>query len=173
MTTRLDDGPEFEPDDPLTVILRPTTDHLSPPPGQYEAIRRTATRRRLLRTAGGVGLACATAALIALPLHLAARETPAPPTVPLAPPTKSARTTSPTSTATPEPISPEPTTSPSITEAPRPSSPTRQSPQKENSRPPSSPAAPTRVPTATPTSPRDEPSKSRAGITAEPERNPQ
>ncbi|MDW6060091.1 hypothetical protein SAZ11_21350 [Streptomyces sp. FXJ1.4098] len=32
MTTRLDDGSEYEPDDPLTVILRPTTDHLGPPP---------------------------------------------------------------------------------------------------------------------------------------------
>ncbi|WP_409471025.1 hypothetical protein [Streptomyces sp. HC307] len=88
MTTRFDDGPEFDPHDPLAVILRPPSDHLGPPPGRYEAIRRTAARRRLLRTAAGVGVSCAVAALIALPLHLAAPETPRPPTVPLAPPTR-------------------------------------------------------------------------------------
>ncbi|MDI9889181.1 hypothetical protein QMZ92_33820 [Streptomyces sp. HNM0645] len=103
MTTRFDDGPDFGPDDPLSVILRPTPDHLGPPPGRYEAIRRTATRRRVLRAAVGVGLASAVAALIALPLHLTAPGTPTSPTVPLAPLPAS----SPTPPATP-PTSPHP-----------------------------------------------------------------
>ncbi|MCQ8834300.1 hypothetical protein NQU54_35920 [Streptomyces samsunensis] len=78
---------EPSPEDPLAVILRPTSDHLGPPPGRYEAIRRAAARRKLLRTAAGVGVSCAVAALIALPLRMTAPETPARPTVPLAPPT--------------------------------------------------------------------------------------
>ncbi|MDX2766367.1 hypothetical protein [Streptomyces europaeiscabiei] len=45
MITRPDEGPDFEPDDPLTVILRPPADRLGPPPGRYETIRRTAVRR--------------------------------------------------------------------------------------------------------------------------------
>ncbi|MFE5160916.1 hypothetical protein ACFRNT_20785 [Streptomyces sp. NPDC056697] len=95
MTPHFDDGPELEPDDPLAVILRPTSDYLGPPPGRYEAIRRAAARRRLLRTAAGVGVSCAVAALIALPLRLTAHETPARPTVPLAPPPPTGRTTPP------------------------------------------------------------------------------
>lgn len=162
MTTRLDDGPEFEPDDPLTVILRPTSDRLAPPPGRYEAIRRTAARRRLLRTAAGVGVSCAVAALVALPLHLATRETPAPPTVPLAPPA-SGRTASPTPSTTPTPSpSPEHVT-------PRPT----QRPQSNIPGAPSDRADPTRVPVR-PTTPMDEPSKRRAAATAatEPESEP-
>ncbi|MER8159801.1 hypothetical protein [Streptomyces sp. NPDC094472] len=95
MTPHFDDGPELEPDDPLAVILRPTSDYLGPPPGRYEAIRRAAARRRLLRTAAGVGVSCAVAALIALPLRLTAPETPARPTVPLAPPPATGRTAPP------------------------------------------------------------------------------
>ncbi|MDX2828369.1 hypothetical protein PV416_46835, partial [Streptomyces ipomoeae] len=69
MITRPDDGPEFEADDPLAVLLRPPADHLGPPPGRYEAIRRTASRRRLLRAAAGAATACAVAALVALPVY--------------------------------------------------------------------------------------------------------
>ncbi|MER8066892.1 hypothetical protein ABTZ59_01045 [Streptomyces sp. NPDC094034] len=86
MTTRFDDGPEFEPDDPLAVILRSSSDTLGPPVGRYEAIRRAAARRRLLRTASRVGVACVVAALIVVPLRLAAPGSPASPTAPLAPP---------------------------------------------------------------------------------------
>ncbi|MEV6420579.1 hypothetical protein [Streptomyces sp. NPDC051662] len=101
MTTRFDDGPEFEPDDPLAVILRPSSDSLGPPAGRYEAIRRAAARRRLLRTASRVGMACVVAALIVLPLRLAAPESPASPTVPLAPPTVRGPSTPPPSQAPP------------------------------------------------------------------------
>lgn len=76
-------------EDPLAVILRPFSDRadlLGPPPGRYEAIRRTAARRRLLRAAIGAALTCAVAVLVALPLRLGAAEGPASPTVPLAPP---------------------------------------------------------------------------------------
>ncbi|MGC3002009.1 hypothetical protein ACPF8X_27450, partial [Streptomyces sp. G35A] len=61
MTTRLENDPEFgrEDDDPLLIVLRPDAGHLGPPPGRYEAIRRAASRRRLLRAATG---AAATAA---------------------------------------------------------------------------------------------------------------
>ncbi|MGW3728216.1 hypothetical protein [Streptomyces sp. NPDC000851] len=149
MTTRFDDGPEFDPDDPLAVLLRPPSDHLGPPPGRYEAIRRAATRRRLLRTAAGVGVSCAVAALIALPLHLATPETPRSPTVPLAPPPASGPATPPPSTpspsrtpsARPEPATPRPTTSPLPDE---PGTPT-------------SPALPTQEPSVTPTAARVEP----------------
>jgi len=106
LSTRFDDDPEFAPDDPLVVLLRPAADHLGPPPGRYEAIRRTAARRRLLRAAAGVGLSCVVAVLIALPLHLVTPKTPAPPAVPLAPPPAG----SPAGTPTP-PTSPAPVTS--------------------------------------------------------------
>ncbi|EFL33552.1 predicted protein [Streptomyces viridochromogenes DSM 40736] len=101
MTTRLDDdGPEFGSDDPLAVILRPSSpDYLSAPSGHYEAIRRRATRRRLLRTAAGAGLLCATAALLALPLRLTSPEPPGSPTIPMAPPSR---------TTAPPPSSPSP-----------------------------------------------------------------
>ncbi|MFE2039347.1 hypothetical protein ACFXAZ_00180 [Streptomyces sp. NPDC059477] len=75
-------------DDPLAVILRPAAgDRLAPPPGRYETIRRGAARRRMLRVAAGAGLACAVAALIALPVYQRTiPDTPRQPTVPLAPP---------------------------------------------------------------------------------------
>ncbi|AGP53381.1 hypothetical protein [Streptomyces rapamycinicus] len=117
MTPRCDDGPEHigperEPDDPLAVILRPPSDYLGPPPGRYEAVRRAAVRRKLLRTAAGVGVSCAVAALIALPLRAAAPEPPARPTVPLAPPPATGRTTPPLPSdsggpsASPSPLAP-------------------------------------------------------------------
>ncbi|MEU1520042.1 hypothetical protein ABZ490_49370 [Streptomyces sp. NPDC005811] len=94
-----DDGPDLDrpdPDDPLTVILRPAAGHLAPPPGRYEQIRRGASRRRLLRTAAGVGATCAVAALaVLLPLRLTAHDAPARPTVPLAPPPASSPSTGP------------------------------------------------------------------------------
>ncbi|MEY9992881.1 hypothetical protein ABIE67_004913 [Streptomyces sp. V4I8] len=71
MTTRFDDDaddPELSPDDPLAVILRPPSDHLAPPPGSYDAIRRRATRRRVIRAAIGTAVTCAAALLVALPL---------------------------------------------------------------------------------------------------------
>ncbi|MGW1635182.1 hypothetical protein ACWCPU_38665, partial [Streptomyces anthocyanicus] len=52
MTTRLEDEMDesgSDRDDPLLVVLRPGADFLGPPPGRYEAIRRAASRRRLLR----------------------------------------------------------------------------------------------------------------------------
>ncbi|MYR46134.1 hypothetical protein GTW67_29825, partial [Streptomyces sp. SID5910] len=65
MTTRFEgdpDGPESahdDPHDPLLVVLRPGPDYLGPPPGRYEAIRRSASRRRLLRAAAGAAATCA------------------------------------------------------------------------------------------------------------------
>ncbi|MDT0549221.1 MULTISPECIES: hypothetical protein [Streptomyces] len=160
MTTRLDDGPEFEPDDPLAVILRPASDRLAPPPGRYEAIRRTATRRRVLRTAAGVGVSCAVAALVALPLHLATRESPAPPSVPLAPPA-SGRTASPAPPATPTPSSSPERVTPRPTQRPQSNTP-------GTTATPSGRADPTRAPVL-PTTPLDEPSKRRTSTAAEPE----
>ncbi|MFE5139215.1 hypothetical protein ACFRDV_16325 [Streptomyces fagopyri] len=114
MITRPDDGPDPEADDPLAVILRPSSDYLGPPTGRYEAIRRGAARRRLLRAAAGVGLTCAVAALVALPLRMAAPDAPVSPTVPLAPPPASG----PTARSTPPPA-PDPSASPrSVTPRP-------------------------------------------------------
>ncbi|MFC8096788.1 hypothetical protein [Streptomyces sp. NPDC057301] len=93
MTTRLDDDPgdgRSHPDDPLAVLLRSSSpDYLGAPAGQFETVRRKAARRRLLRTAAGAGVCCAVAALVALPLRLAAPDAPATPTVPMAPPATS------------------------------------------------------------------------------------
>ncbi|MFH9856244.1 hypothetical protein ACH4NV_06895 [Streptomyces althioticus] len=87
MITHADEGPEFEPDDPLAELLRPTSEHLGPPPGGFETIRRRAARRRLVRTTVGAGLMCAVALLVALPLQNATTsDRPVTPTVPLAPP---------------------------------------------------------------------------------------
>ncbi|WP_405829693.1 hypothetical protein [Streptomyces sp. NBC_01176] len=119
MITRPDDGPDFEPDDPLAVILRPSSDYLGPPAGRYEAIRRGAARRRLLRAAAGAGLTCAVAALVALPLRMTAPGTPVSPSVPLAPPPAS----SPPPRSTP-PTAPGPSASPSSV-TPRPGGRTR------------------------------------------------
>ncbi|MGA5877722.1 hypothetical protein ACPC3D_18155 [Streptomyces cellulosae] len=108
MITHADEGPEFEPDDPLAELLRPTSDHLGPPPGRFETIRRRAARRRLVRTTVGAGLTCAVALLVALPLQNATTtsDRPVSPTVPLAPPPL---TGSPT---------PHPTTDPTVTAEP-------------------------------------------------------
>ncbi|MEV7789508.1 hypothetical protein AB0O72_29620 [Streptomyces sp. NPDC088106] len=132
MITRPDEDPEFGADDPLAVILRPASDYLGPPPGRFEAIRRGAARRRLVRTVAGVGLACAAGVLIALPLQNASTaDKPASPTVPLAPPPVSDRPSpmpspsvppapadspSEPSTATGSPVTPVP--APSATDSP-------------------------------------------------------
>ncbi|WP_326720388.1 hypothetical protein OHT59_13520 [Streptomyces sp. NBC_00243] len=151
MITHSDQGPDFDPDDPLAVILRPASDYLGPPPGRYEAIRRGAARRRLLRAAAGIGLSCAVAAIVTLPIVLATPEVPVSPTVPLAPPPASSppATTSPTPTtvpstaptpsATPGPVDSRPTEgsrtpssrSPSSTQAPSAASETPNSPAAE------------------------------------------
>jgi hypothetical protein len=115
LITHSDDGPELEPDDPLAVILRPPSDHLGPPAGRYEAIRRRASRRRLLRATAGAALTCGVAALIVLPLRWSAPEAPATPTVPLAPPPATSPSTVPTPTATPEPVRPSPSMAPRTT----------------------------------------------------------
>ncbi|WP_095757074.1 hypothetical protein [Streptomyces xinghaiensis] len=161
MTTRFDDGPEpeppFEPDDPLAVILRPASDRLGPPPGRYEAIRRAASRRRLLRTAAGAGLSAAVAALVALPFYLASPGAPATPTVPQAPPPTHGRVTP----STP-PAEPTPSTAPE-TPGLVPSG----SPRPEESRPPTGPGTATREPAdtwATPTP--TEPPANRTGTSA-------
>ncbi|MFD8422061.1 hypothetical protein [Streptomyces sp. NPDC059466] len=120
MITHPDDGPGTEPDDPLAVILRPSSDYLGPPAGRYEAIRRGAARRRLLRAAAGAGLTCAVAALVALPLRMTAPDAPVAPTVPLAPPPP---TSGPTPRGTP-PTAPGPSASPSSA-TPRPGGQTR------------------------------------------------
>ncbi|MFH0172978.1 hypothetical protein ACIA6D_18835 [Streptomyces cacaoi] len=105
-----DDGPDLDPDDPLTVILGPVPGHLGPPPGRYEEIRRGAIRRRLLRTAAGVGATCGIAALaVLLPLHLTASDAPARPAVPLAPPPVSGPSTVPPPSPSPVPATELPT----------------------------------------------------------------
>ncbi|MFC8390504.1 hypothetical protein [Streptomyces sp. NPDC057238] len=109
MITRSDDGPEFEPDDPLAVILRPTSDYLGPPPGRYEQIRRGAARRRLVRAAVGAGLTCAVAVLVVLPLQSSTPGDPVSPSVPLAPPPVSSPSATPTPSVSPEPAEAHPT----------------------------------------------------------------
>ncbi|MEU9915836.1 hypothetical protein [Streptomyces sp. NPDC051001] len=101
MITRPDDDPDLDPDDPLTVLLRPPADHLGPPAGRYEAIRRGAARRKLLRAAAGTAVVCGLAAAVLLPLRLTTSEAPATPTVPLAPPPASSSRTAPPSTPPP------------------------------------------------------------------------
>ncbi|GAB3169176.1 hypothetical protein [Streptomyces incanus] len=111
MITHSDDGPDFEPDDPLAVILRPASDYLGPPAGRYEEIRRAAARRRLVRAAVGAGVSCAVAALVALvvlPLQPAVSDKPVSPTIPLAPPPVSSPPPGPAPSAIPQPISPRP-----------------------------------------------------------------
>ncbi|MET8897484.1 hypothetical protein [Streptomyces albogriseolus] len=123
MITHADEGPEFEPDDPLAELLRPTSDHLGPPPGRFETIRRRAARRRLVRTTVGAGLTCAVALLVALPLQKATTsDRPVTPTVPLAPPPLTGSPTPPPTTG--PTVSPEPAETPVDT---RPSPPSRQS----------------------------------------------
>ncbi|MER7997711.1 hypothetical protein [Streptomyces sp. NPDC095613] len=111
MITPADEGRDHEPDDPLALVLRPPSDHLAPPPGRYETIRRTAARRRLLRAGAAVGASCAVAALIVLPLRLSAQVAPAPPAVPLAPPPPPSREpAAPVPSASPRPAEKGPTT---------------------------------------------------------------
>ncbi|MFI0507382.1 hypothetical protein ACH3WN_31765 [Streptomyces albogriseolus] len=131
MITHADEGPEFEPDDPLAVLLRPTSDHLGPPPGRFETIRRRAARRRLVRTTVGAGLTCAVALLVALPLQNATTsDRPVTPTVPLAPP--------------PLTGSPSPTTDPTVSPEPaEPPADTRPSPAARESSAPRTFVAPT------------------------------
>ncbi|MCX5279435.1 MULTISPECIES: hypothetical protein [unclassified Streptomyces] len=160
MITHADDGPEFEPDDPLAVILRPPSDLLGPPAGRYEAIRRGAARRRLLRASLGAGLACAVAVLVALPLRAAQSEGPASPAVPLAPPPASSPSTVPEPAPSqrnesPRPSASDPTGRTPSTSAPR-TVPTPRGPARSS--------APTRRPSATPTSVSVEPSAARTGV---------
>ncbi|WP_078491875.1 hypothetical protein [Streptomyces yerevanensis] len=144
MTTRFDDGgPEPGPDDPLAVILRPPSDHLAPPLGRYESIRRGAARRRLLRAAAGAGLSCAVAALAALPL-LRTSDAPASPTPPLAPPPA-------TSPSTPPAPSTPPSTSPDSANPSAPS-PGPSSPQPTAETPTDASDVPSPPRTSTPTS---------------------
>ncbi|MGQ4475316.1 hypothetical protein [Streptomyces sp. SAS_276] len=143
MTTHFDEGdegPDIDPDDPLTVILRPSSDYLGPPPGRYETVRRGAHRRRLLRATIGAGATCAVIVLAALPFRLAHHDTPTTPTVPLAPPPASS---SPIPTPTPAQSAAK---SPSPTAVPRspvdPRVPSRTPiPTTEPSRVPTSPSA--------------------------------
>ncbi|MFC4507499.1 MULTISPECIES: hypothetical protein [Streptomyces] len=109
---RLEPDHAPDPDDPLTVVLRSTHGHLVPPPGRYEEIRRGASRRRTLRAAAGAGLTCAVIALAVLvPLRMTARDTQAPPAVPLAPPPASSPSAGATTPAedSPRPAKPTPT----------------------------------------------------------------
>ncbi|WP_432194400.1 hypothetical protein [Streptomyces sp. bgisy027] len=164
MTTRFDeddvDGPEFGPDDPLAVILRPPADHLAPPSGHYETLRRKASRRRLLRTATGVGVTCAVALLVALPFTTGRSDGPADPAPPLAPPSTSDRTTPPS----PSPTTPRPSASATRTPPPgrtasptptaRPGTPTSEptrNPQAVGSRTPDATPTPTPRPSTEPT----------------------
>ncbi|MDT0465793.1 hypothetical protein [Streptomyces gibsoniae] len=163
MTTRFDDGsdgPEFGPDDPLAVILRPASDHLGPPPGRYEAIRRAAVRRRVLRAAAGAGVTCAVAVLIGLGVQLTTPQSPAPPVVPLAPPPAGGRT-----------LPPTPSASPSVTRPPGPASPepTRTHRSDESVTPSRAPVH-TRRPSTTPTPVRIVPSASATTLAPEPGR---
>ncbi|CAG7642689.1 hypothetical protein [Actinacidiphila bryophytorum] len=135
MITRPDDGHDFDPDDPLTVLLRPDPDYLALTPGRYEQLRRGAARRRMLRVAVGVGLSGVVAALVALPLYLAEPGSPAAPVTPLAPPPAGRPSTGPTSSL--------PTPAPATTR------PTKDATARSTTRPTATPGAPTTaVPTA-------------------------
>lgn len=138
MTTHFDegeDGPAMDPDDPLTVILRPSSaEYLGPPPGRYESIRRGAHRRRLLRAAAGAGATCAVLVLAALPFRLAHHDSPTTPTVPLAPP--------PASSSPTLPPTPSPTTTPGRDASPS---------APDSSRDPSRTSVPTAEPSRAPT----------------------
>ncbi|MGW7378968.1 hypothetical protein [Streptomyces sp. NPDC054794] len=153
MTTRFDDDPEFAPDDPLAVILRPASEPLGPPPGRYEAIRRAAARRRVLRAAAGLGATCAVAALVVLPLRLSADDAPARPAIPLAPPPPTRQVTpspsvSPTRSAAPESPRSRPTHAPETS---------THAPDTPTSRYPTRRAVPTPAPSTTPSAARTEP----------------
>ena len=153
MTTHFDEGEEgqdIDPDDPLTVILRPSSaEYLGPPPGRYETIRRGANRRRLLRATVGAGATCAVIVLAALPFRLAHHDSPTTPTVPLAPPPASSAPTAPPSPA------------PSATKVPTPRVSASQSSPADVRNPSRTPAPtmePSRVPTASASAPSSAPS---------------
>ncbi|MCX2927362.1 hypothetical protein [Streptomyces sp. NEAU-W12] len=134
MITHSDEGPDFDPDDPLAVILRPPSEHLGPPPGRYQAIRRGAARRKLLRGAAGAAVTCGVAALVVLPLRLSTSGAPGPSTPPMAPPPPA---TSPATVPTPSTVP---------TRAPDPAPSTAQ----EAVRPTPVPQTPTTAPTSLP-----------------------
>ena len=148
MTTHFDEGdegPDIDPDDPLTVILRPSSaEYLGPPPGRYESIRRGAGRRRLLRATLGAGATCAVIVLAALPIRLAHHDTPTTPTVPLAPPPASSGPTTP----------PAPSATRTPTPTARPSSPAD---SRDPSRTPAPTTEPSRVPSASASAPSSAP----------------
>lgn len=153
MTTRFDEGdegPDIDPDDPLTVILRPSSaEYLGPPPGRYETIRRGANRRRLLRATVGAGATCAVIVLAALPFRLAHHDSPTTPTVPLAPPPASSASTTP------------PSPDPSATQVPTPRASATQSSLAESRNPSRTPVPttePSRAPTASASAPSSAPS---------------
>jgi len=160
LITHSDEGPDHDPDDPLTVILRPPAEYLGAPPGHYEAIRRGASRRRLRRAAAGAALTCGVAALVVLPLRLSASDDPGSPTVPLAPPPASSPSTLPSRSATPEPStarpaqgtrSTAPTTAPTTAPSTAPSAADRSSPSGGTTDPTS-----TRAPSGLPSASRSE-----------------
>lgn len=140
MTTHFDEGDEgqdIDPDDPLTVILRPSSaEYLGPPAGRYESIRRGANRRRLLRATLGAGATCAVIVLAALPFRLSHHDSPTTPTVPLAPP--------PASSAPPASPSPDQSATQAPSPAASPSSPA-------DARNPSRTQVPTTEPSRAPT----------------------
>jgi hypothetical protein len=150
LITQSDDGQDFDPADPLTVILRPAPDYLGLPPGRYEKIRRGAARRRLLRAAVGIGLAGAVATLVVLPLRAAGPVSPASPAVPLGPPPASAPPAGATPSLTPTPAVKAPGSSPATTAK---TGPTRHAPSRapvtpRTRRPADVPQAATTAPTA-------------------------
>ncbi|WP_206319758.1 hypothetical protein [Streptomyces zingiberis] len=112
MTTRFDDEREFGADDPLAVLLRPPADPLTPPPGHFETVRRSASRRRLLRTAAVTAVTCAVGLLAVVPVRLMTPEAPTVPAPPMAPPPASSRPAPPSPEESgperPEPERPEP-----------------------------------------------------------------
>ncbi|MEU0009296.1 hypothetical protein ABZ079_34910 [Streptomyces sp. NPDC006314] len=169
MITYNDDGPDFDPDDPLAVIMRPPSEHLAPPPGRYDEIRRGAARRRILRAAVGAGATCAVAALLAVPLLRTTHQEPASPTAPLAPPPASSPAAVPTpAESAPVGVTPRPSARPSTGTTTVPTRPpaTAASPSAARSTTPTEPppSAPTsRLRTVEP-SPHTSPSASAAGI---------
>ncbi|NEB02956.1 hypothetical protein [Streptomyces sp. SID13726] len=119
MITHSDEGPDRDPDDPLTVLLRPPADYLGAPPGHYEAIRRGAARRKLLRAAAGAALTVGVAALAVLPLRLSATDTHRAPTVPMAPPPVTSPAPERSASPTPSPVPSERRPSDRPSKAPR------------------------------------------------------
>jgi len=157
LTTHFDEEdegrePDFALDDPLTVILRPSSaEYLGPPSGRYESIRRGAHRRRLLRAAAGAGATCAVLVLAALPFRLAHHDTPVTPTVPLAPPpaSSSPATSRPTTAPTPSATkAPTPSADPSHASVPT-TAPSTAPTAQTSASPTSRTVAPSAVPTRT------------------------